>query len=430
MRWTAQQVLALAPDPASAFAARGLAAAVRWPDLGASDAAVWGSCQGSGTAPYQAVVDLAGPAYRCSCPSRKVPCKHALGLLLLWSAGVVGERTEPEWVDAWLAERAARDEPKEEREPAERDEAAARRRQSRRAERVAAGVAELDGWLADQVRRGLGTLERGGSSAFAAVAARMVDAQASGLAAGLRRAGDVAGQARDWPSRVLEELGQLYLLVAAHGRLDTLPNDLADTVRTRLGYTIDTTEVATSGERLVDRWLVLGVLDQVDERLVTRRVWLRGLGSGAAALILTFAPPGRPLDNSLVPGTVVPGTLAFYPGAQPLRAVLADRAEVEPIGRPAGEPVAAALAGYAAALGADPWLERWPVLLEAVTPGRLGNGWALVDPAGDALPLRRGTDPWALLAVSAGRSLTVAAEWSAAGLRPLSCWDDERPVRL
>ena len=28
-------------------------------------------------------VELSGPAYKCSCPSRKVPCKHALALLLL-----------------------------------------------------------------------------------------------------------------------------------------------------------------------------------------------------------------------------------------------------------------------------------------------------------------------------------------------------------
>ena len=29
------------------------------------------------------VIDSTGPAYKCSCPSRKFPCKHALGLLFL-----------------------------------------------------------------------------------------------------------------------------------------------------------------------------------------------------------------------------------------------------------------------------------------------------------------------------------------------------------
>ncbi|HEU5471429.1 MAG TPA: SWIM zinc finger family protein [Actinophytocola sp.] len=427
MRWTAEQVLELAPDPASARAAGGLASPARWARLGASERAVWGACQGSGKAPYQVGVDLAGPAFRCSCPSRKVPCKHVLGLLLLWSAGTVGEGPEPDWVSPWLDQRDAQAAAPRE---TERDEVAAQRRQARRADRVAAGVAELDGWLADQARRGLGTLERGGWATFAAVAARMVDAQAPGLAAGLRRAGEAAGRGRNWPSRVLEELGLLHLLVTAHARLGELPGPLADTVRARLGYTTDTAEVAASGERVADDWVVLGVIDQIDERLSTRRVWLHGLNTGRPALVLSFAPPGRPMDNSLPTGIVTPATLAFYPGAQPLRAVLAERSGTELASTPPGTTVAGALTGYAAALATDPWLERWPVLLADVTPVRAGDGWALVDPAGDALPLRPGADPWPLLAVSAGRPRTVGAEWATAGLLPLSCWDDDRPVRL
>lgn len=34
------------------------------------EAAVWGLCQGSGKDPYQTQIDLIGPAFRCSCPSR------------------------------------------------------------------------------------------------------------------------------------------------------------------------------------------------------------------------------------------------------------------------------------------------------------------------------------------------------------------------
>lgn len=432
MPWSAEQVLALASDQASAVAARGLAVPRRWPDSGASDTAVWGLCQGSGKKPYEVSVELAGPAYRCSCPSRKIPCKHAVGLLLLWAGGGVEAADEPDWVREWLAQRQARAQRAAAREPGERDEAAAQRRQERRAERVAAGVAELDEWLADQMRRGLGAMERGGSAEFAAAAARMVDAQAPGLATGLRKAGDLAGRGRDWPGRVLEELAQLHLLVRAHGRLAELPAGLAATVRTRLGYTTDVAEVVATGQRAADRWLVLGVIDQVDERLITRRVWLRGSASGRAALVLSFAVPGRPLDNTFAPGTIVPAVLAFYPGAQSLRAVVAQRSgtDVEEAARPAGDSVAAALTGYAAALAADPWLDRWPMLLGPVTPTTVDDGWALVDEHGDALPLRPAADPWPLLAVSGGHPLTVGAEWSPAGLRPLSCWDGQRPVRL
>ncbi len=81
-------MLALAPDAASQRAAAGLGPP-RWSGAGAAGDLVWGLCAGSAKQPYQAIVDLAGPAYKCSCPSRKFPCKHALALLLNWSAGAV-----------------------------------------------------------------------------------------------------------------------------------------------------------------------------------------------------------------------------------------------------------------------------------------------------------------------------------------------------
>ncbi|TDC78807.1 SWIM zinc finger family protein, partial [Actinomadura sp. 7K507] len=83
-RWDRGQVLGLAPDAAAGRAADGIAKPGRWAGAGCDDEAVWGECQGSGKAVYRACADLTGPAFRCSCPSRKIPCKHVLGLLLLW----------------------------------------------------------------------------------------------------------------------------------------------------------------------------------------------------------------------------------------------------------------------------------------------------------------------------------------------------------
>ena len=131
-RWDRARVLALAPDASSLRAAQPLASGRSWPltgaaggaadgaedgtaDRGADDGAkaadgsvLWGECLGSAAAPYRTAVDLSGPAYRCSCPSRKFPCKHALALLLLWSDGVVAAGGDPpEWVRDWLASREA-----------------------------------------------------------------------------------------------------------------------------------------------------------------------------------------------------------------------------------------------------------------------------------------------------------------------------------
>ena len=83
---TEEQIAQLAPDAASVKAGKGLASRAKWLLLEYSDRAIWGHCQGSGQTPYQTVVDIKDIAFRCSCPSRKFPCKHALGLLYMYAS--------------------------------------------------------------------------------------------------------------------------------------------------------------------------------------------------------------------------------------------------------------------------------------------------------------------------------------------------------
>ena len=82
---------------------------------------VWGHCQGSGKNPYQTVIDLNDIAFKCSCPSRKFPCKHGLGLLLLYARqpDQFTQAEEPEWVTAWLAKRTEKAEKKEQKAKSE-----------------------------------------------------------------------------------------------------------------------------------------------------------------------------------------------------------------------------------------------------------------------------------------------------------------------
>ena len=65
-RWSAEQVAALAPDAAALAAGRTQAVPTRWTSLGASGSpsAIWGLCSGSGSKPYQTIVDRSGPAFR------------------------------------------------------------------------------------------------------------------------------------------------------------------------------------------------------------------------------------------------------------------------------------------------------------------------------------------------------------------------------
>ena len=85
--WNAQRVTSLAPDARVAAAGLKLAKTGTWSDVGYHESLLWGQCKGSGKNPYQVCADLADSAFRCSCPSRKFPCKHAVGLLHLWCDG-------------------------------------------------------------------------------------------------------------------------------------------------------------------------------------------------------------------------------------------------------------------------------------------------------------------------------------------------------
>ena len=97
---TEEQIIQLAPDAASVKAGKGLAVPGKWVLLACSERAVWGHCQGSGKNPYQTAIDLNDIAFKCSCPSRKFPCKHGLGLLLLFAAKpeLFEQAEEPDWV--------------------------------------------------------------------------------------------------------------------------------------------------------------------------------------------------------------------------------------------------------------------------------------------------------------------------------------------
>lgn len=54
------------------------------------DILLFGECAGSGKDPYFVSVDFIdekSPVFRCSCPSRQIPCKHALGLMYSYING-------------------------------------------------------------------------------------------------------------------------------------------------------------------------------------------------------------------------------------------------------------------------------------------------------------------------------------------------------
>jgi hypothetical protein len=432
--WTAEQVLALAPDASSAKAAHKQGNPSVWSGLGSTERALWGLCQGSGAKPYETVVDLSEPAFRCSCPSRKFPCKHALGLMLLWasSPAAVAAGEEPAWAGSWLDERAERaakrEAPAAPQDPAKAAEQAAKR-VARREQRVLDGLAELRLWLDDLVRQGFAHAEQRGRREFEQMAARLVDAQAPGLARRVREMGWMLGAGPYWPARLLAQAGLLSLLTEAYPRHGELPDGLRAELRTQVGWTTATDELLAIGERVRGAWRCVGVTLIEEENLRVRRTWL--WGEGRWALLLDFSHPSQPLPAAPAAGQSVQAELVFYPAALPLRAQIAEQdGAVDEAPLPAGDTVAALYRERAAALARNPWIDRLPAALSA-TPVRRGDRWLLADrelqAVGVQAPTATGLD---LAAVAGGRPVGVFGEWTRGGLRPLSAWPDERLVAL
>jgi len=458
MNRTPEQILALAPDAASAKSGRDLGVAHKWVALNRTESKdedaelIWGECQGSGKSPYRAQVDTGEPAFKCTCPSRKFPCKHALGLFLLRAsqpaAFTISE--PPRWVKEWQEARSARAQKQAEKatkvdSDGEREfdpatsAASTAKRLAAREQKVAAGLAELELWLCDIVRQGLASLQNKPVGFWEAMAARLVDAQAPGAARLVRLMGRQPTSGDGWERRLLHRISLLHLLIEGYKRQAELSPEQAADVRTLIGWTIDQSEIKTR-EGVRDHWLVVGRVAEDEDRLRIELTWLWGAGCDRAALVLSFTPAGQSRaaqtpQSLFVPGDCFKGDVTFFPSAHPLRALVKERA-----GDDSGKKgrlgntfrnearfaeLSTAVAAYTAALARNPWLERFPLLLRGVLPRLDGERWLVCDAANYCLPLANQFDGgWRLLAESGGRPLWLFGEWDGGTFLPLSMWGE------
>jgi hypothetical protein len=432
----------MAPDQGALAAASALLKPAKWPLRATSGNLIWGECQGSGANPYRVMADVEDPGSKCTCPSRKFPCKHALALMWMYVEDRAAFRTAdvPEWVTEWMSRRrkgaalaaarvpaegksldAARvaEAPKPADPAAEaRRIAAAEKRAAETRRGVRAATEDLELWISDQLRAGLPGFLGEASEHCRRIAARLVDA----------KAGALASRIDEMPSRLLElpaeeradaaiaELGKLVLLARAWRAAPEDPELRREVIgsETREEVLND-----PASPRVDSIWEVLG------ERIATRRdglvsvaTWLLNLGDGPQrfALLLDFFPAsaGR-RSGAFVPGERFQAELAYYRGRHPYRAVIAARSSAAaeagawPV-VPACEPLGA----FADRMLEAPWLIEAPLLLPAgrVAQDSGGRNWWRAETDGVALPITGAPPPVAFGA----RIETAAGIWNGARL--------------
>ncbi|MGA7340202.1 MAG: SWIM zinc finger family protein [Terracidiphilus sp.] len=427
-----EKIEAIAPDQASLSAARKLLKPGVWSGLQSDGAELaWGECQGSGATPYRVAISETDAGYKCTCPSRKFPCKHCLALMWMRAEGktAFGAGAAPEWVQDWLRRRrpgaaadaspnagdedgrerraksialTAKEEPSQSDPKSEARAAAARERgRKEREDAIAAGLDDLEQWLADQIETGLAGFAAHAAKSCRVIAQRLVDAKAPGL----------AGRIESLPARLyalpearrsraaVEELGQLHLLAEAYRRQDALAPDLRADVRREIGWA-PTRESLLADEtalRVTATWRVAGTFSEVQpDRLRRVETWLMREDAEEGpryAVLIDYVPVVATARSAYLLGERLKAALVFYPSDTPMRALIGEvsapaQACAEDLALPE-DGLEAALLAYDRALCAKPWLGAWPMSFRKGKLRRSGEQLFLcpADGAAVALPL-------------------------------------------
>ncbi len=465
MNLTEDQILTLAPDDSSKKSGKDLANPARWVSKGISGRAIWGECQGSGSKPYQTQADLINLAFKCSCPSRKFPCKHGLGLLLLSARQPAAfENTEePAWVSDWINQRAGKEEQAAAKKESTKatDEAGQQKRQQTRQQRVKDGSAELLLWIKDIIRNGIIQVPDKPPAFWENMARRMVDAQAPGLAGMVRALGETPFFQDGWHSIFLDQLLRIYLVITgfqnqpgndpAAGNAssdpqgDATPEALAsgasaangqtpsgqaapagsisDDLSSLIGFTVNQ-ESLKETPGILDDWLVLAKQSKEDQGLVTERFWLTGASTGQTALLLQFIARGQYAALSLTPGMNIRAELVFFPSANPLRALIkrqvATAQKTEYFSYADWDNVLRNETRIASTL---PFYSERPYIVRQLTPVWHARQWWLKDQHQRLMPVRQVSETiWNVLTYSGGLPLDMAVLGKENTFEPIGVW--------
>jgi hypothetical protein len=427
MNLSEEQILSLAPDDSSKKSGKELANASKWVKRELSERALWGECQGSGKLPYQTQVDLANLAFKCSCPSRKFPCKHGLGLLLLYSRDqkLFSKNGEPDWVTGWLDKRTERDEKKTEKKEKEKqvDPAAQAKRQENRLKRVEDGMSDLRLWIKDIIRNGLLNIPGKDPSYFENVARRMVDAQAPGLATMVRSLRDINFFLEGWQTPFMDQLIRIYLVLEGFQRIEELPEPLRDELKSLVGFTQNQDELkAEAGVR--DDWFVLAKSAEKEENLTTEKNWLYGVKSKRFALILQFYVKGQLPEVNLMPGATVEAELVYFKGTNPIRAIFKEQFGLKSTATFSGfNNWTEVLSSCSENHSLNPWTNTMPIIVENVVPIKINNEYCIKDENGNTVMIgTQFSHIWKLMSVSGGRPVRLFVIGRENNFEPMGAW--------
>jgi len=445
LNFTEEQVESIAPTPSAFKAGKKLGVSSKWQSSGKSEHAMWGTIKGSGSKPYYTQIDTQSLAYKCTCPSRQFPCKHAVALMLVAANDPqsIVDTDEPEWVSEWINKRKGQQQKSEQKketpktpEQIEKAQKNKEKTQVKRLESIQEGAAELEDWISDLFKIGLVELPTKDMAEFAKVQARMVDAKASGLASWVRELSFLDyTKHQEWQDKAMKLLSKLYLLVKAIRNIQHYEPLWQQTIKNLAGLSQSKKELLQDeqAEKIKDHWLVVGQEEEKNNDIITQRNWLYGLTTNRQALLLNFATPFSTYETHLLPSSVIEAELVFFPSIQPYRAIInLQKGTTNSLPKHSALEILSLdqlMTSYRQYLNINPWIREQICVLEACQQLRQGKQHLLVSKGQSALNIspRFSTQKslnW--LSISNNKPVTIFALWQNEEIVPLGMLRDNQ----
>lgn len=434
MIYSKHQILALAPDAETKKNVFNFARARQWAELEGNEHILWGTCK-TYRRNFKTWVSLSKLKYKCSCKA-KMPCRHALGLLLVYIEQSDVFRVTydlPEKIAAWqngteIVKKEAPTDPKKE----ELSRISRLKAWEKRMESMSAGLDELDTWLHDILRQGLADLQTASPDFWEGISSRMVDTKLGSIARRIRLMPEIIEEQEDWHHLILKQLGEIYLIVKGFRNMENLPDPLQKEMLNLAGVN-QKKEGILQQKGILDNWIILGQVRQKIENLESRRTWILGENTKKWAVFLDFTWGQQPFEHNWKTGQIIRSELVYYPSSFPMRA-LTKATEYLPRDvdqLPAYPNLKACMIAYSKALAANPWLREFPLCIKNVTPLFYKNRIYIQDDQQHIIPIKASeTIQWKIMALSGGQHIRIFGEWANEQLKPLSIFVEERLVIL
>jgi hypothetical protein len=401
------RILGFGPESTVASKAQSLVKQEQWIGLGCNAERIWGTVHDAQA--FTVVVETNALssnslAKACLCHNPK-PCRHIIALLQLF-------QQNPALFDQTNALPAS-----QVSEPESLNQIGS----------IKQGFDLLDQWLTALIRQGLGEPRIRQYEFWEEMANRLYAARMPGLAQWLTEISWLATQSGDCIQTLLAELGRMYLLVRSFKRFESLSPeiraDLCDVIGVRLRI-----EGAEFKPVVRDHWLILGQRRRIrSNRTPEQWTWLYSAVSRRVALFHDIGPLEIRSRLGLIAGQIIDAVLAFFPSRSPLKALLLEQTEIHEQWAVKGTSINDAIASHGQSLALNPWLSRFPILLEEVFVTRFDNHWILRHADGTYLPIdNQFAHKWVLYGLSGGHPLQITALWDGSKAMPLGAATGQR----